>query len=527
MNMGELLLLIALIMSLGNLIVSLFLHKNKHVGFWMKLFLFSSIFCITASTLLLIYYQYTFNFHYTYVFNHISRSLKPIYLISALWAGQEGSFLLWAMIAMWINLLARGDRMSYIIYTLISTIILALAFSSAPFSLMNYIPTEGNGLNIALQDPWMVVHPPLVFIGYSAMGVLFSQSFSKINRRWLFASLLFLGAGIFSGSLWAYRALGWGGYWAWDPIENAALVPFLILTAIVHKKIISHKLAMIPFILAVFGTFLARSGILQGTSVHSYASSSITLPLLIVFTLSVLILIVVLVKDRLRNGNRVMIKVNKVKTLSAFRYIIYIFAIYILFGTVLPIFSGVSTEVNFYTPVALGFSIFCSVLFTIYMHNLFQNNLFQNNLLIIVVITTIIIIIISATTSFPSFPWLIILWIVMLPLIAKILFFSTFKNIWAHISHIGVLLLITGTITSTVFSEEGILMQPNLLKIPLGKTITIHKFLGDTIITESLKYTTKPFIWLFWLGGFMILGGILGTLCFSKMTSSKSYHTLR
>ncbi|MBK5243371.1 cytochrome c biogenesis protein CcsA [Clostridium sp.] len=510
MNLGELLLFIALMMSLGNLIVSLFFHKNKFATFWVNLFLFSSIFCITASTMLLIYYQFTFNFQYAYVFNHISRALNPIYLISALWAGQEGSFLLWAMIAMWINLLARGERKSYIIYTLISTVILVLAFSTAPFSLMNYIPTEGNGLNKALQDPWMVIHPPLVFIGYSAMGVLFSQSFSKINRRWVIASLLFLGAGIFSGSLWAYRALGWGGYWAWDHIENAALIPFLILTAIVHKKKIPPSLAMIPFILAVFGTFLARSGIIQGTSVHSYTSSSITLPLLIVFILSVLILIVTLLKDRMRSGIRV--NFNKVKTLSAFRYIIYIFAVYILFGTVLPVFLGGSTEISFYTPAALSFAIFSSILFTVYMRNLFEKNFLK-----IIIINTIIIIIISATTAFSSFLWLIILWIVMLPLIPKIVFFSAFKNIWAHISHIGVLMLITGTITSSVFSEEGILIQSNLLKFPSGKTTIIHKFLGDTIITESLKYTTRPFIWLFWLGGFMILGGILGALCFPKI----------
>ena len=331
MDLGKLLLFIALIMSLGNLFISIFFCKNKFAFFFINTFLYSSIFCITVSTLLLIYYQFTCDFQYAYVFNHISTDLKPIYRISALWAGQEGSFLLWAMIAMWINLLVRGEHKSYIVYTTISTIILILAFSSAPFSLMNYIPTEGNGLNKALQDTWMIVHPPLVFIGYSAMGVLFSQSFSKINRKWVIASLLFLGAGIFSGSLWAYRALGWGGYWAWDPIENAALVPFLILIAMVHKKKISHKLAMIPFILAVFGTFLARSGILQGTSVHSYASSSITLSLLIVLILSVLIFIVVIVKNRRRSIVRGDIKDTKTKTLLAYRYGIYIFAIYILF----------------------------------------------------------------------------------------------------------------------------------------------------------------------------------------------------
>lgn len=518
MDLGKLLLLIALIMSLGNLIISLFFHKNKFAVFFVNTFLYSSIICITASTLLLIYYQFTFNFQYAYVFNHISTSLEPIYRISALWAGQEGSFLLWAMIAMWINLLAREDHKSYVIYTLISTIILVLAFSSAPFSLMNYVPTEGNGLNQALQDPWMIVHPPLVFIGYSAMGILFSQGFSKINRKWVIASLLFLGAGIFSGSLWAYRALGWGGYWAWDPIENAALVPFLILTAIVHKKKISSQFAMIPFILAVFGTFLARSGVLKGTSVHSYASSSITLPLFMVFILSVLTLIVVLLKNKYKSGIKINNRFKKINTLSLFRYIIYIFAIYILFGTILPVFSGVSTEISFYTPVALGFAIFSSILFIVYMHDLFEKNFLK-----ILIINTIVIVIISVTTAFSSFPWLIIVWMLMLPLIPKILYFSSFKNVWAHISHIGVLLLITGTITSTVFTEEGILLQSNLLSITSGKTMTIHKLLGDTIITEGLKYTTRPYIWLFWLGGFMILTGILGALCFSKNLNIKRY----
>ena len=144
-----------------------------------------------------------------------------------------------------------------------------------------------------------------------------------------------------------------------------------------------------------------------------------------------------------------------------------------------------------------------------------------------VIINTILVVIISATTAFSSFPWLIILWMLMLPLVPKILFFRTFKNVWANVSHIGVLLLITGTITSSVFCEEGILMQTNLLKGDAGQTMIIHKFLGDTIITEGLKYTTRPFIWLFWIGGFMIFCGILGALAFPKRGGGKAYPTIR
>ncbi|HAZ37049.1 MAG TPA: hypothetical protein DCY71_04265, partial [Clostridiaceae bacterium] len=196
---------------------------------------------------------------------------------------------------------------AFIGFSVINMSIMVMAILSRPFKTMNYLQVEGLGLNTALQDPWMVVHPPLVFIGYSSMAVLFSiglcvgpeieDSCEKLMlRKWALMGWFFLGLGIFTGSIWAYRALGWGGYWAWDPIENAALIPWLLLAGICHEGRLASKPGsrvryMLPFVMAAFGTFLARSGILKDKSVHSYTVSSLSIPLLIFLAVLVMIIL--------------------------------------------------------------------------------------------------------------------------------------------------------------------------------------------------------------------------------------------
>jgi cytochrome c-type biogenesis protein CcmF len=169
-----------------------------------------------------------------------------------------------------------------------------MCFIIDPFEKASLIPADGLGLNEALKDSWMIVHPPLVFISYSAMAFLFSlsatlsENISKdVTDRillWLRISWLFLGAGILSGSIWAYRALGWGGYWAWDPIENAAFVPWLVICAYLHAREY-HKasVCIVPFSIACIGVFLARSGVLKDQSVHAYADGNIIVTGIIFF----------------------------------------------------------------------------------------------------------------------------------------------------------------------------------------------------------------------------------------------------
>jgi cytochrome c-type biogenesis protein CcmF len=224
---------------------------------WANVFFAVCFSLIAIDTFILVYAQLKCDFSYAYVFNHISTSMETIYRVSALWAGQEGSFLLWALIntgtgCLFLRdliIIGKKNKTALFGFLLINAVIILMTFLSGPFRVLVGFPSEGLGLNPALKDIWMVVHPPLIFISYSAMAVLFCLSLIDFTqddkqqlfyiRKWILISWLFLGMGILSGSIWAYRSLGWGGYWAWDPIENAALVPWLLLTALVHCQRLS------------------------------------------------------------------------------------------------------------------------------------------------------------------------------------------------------------------------------------------------------------------------------------------------
>ena len=236
MNAGNLLMIISLIFAVGSAVLRAVSFKAPKASAWAKALAYAAAGTLTGTLLLIVYYLSVCDFTYNYVAAHTELSLKTIYRISALWAGQEGSIMLWAAVTMIIRLFGLKDKKADMVYSIICICLLALAVASNPFAAGGGQLADGRGLNEALQDPWMVVHPPLVFISYSTMGMLFAKGFTKVERSWLFASLFFLSLGIMTGSIWAYRELGWGGYWAWDPIENAALIPWLIMCALVHKR---------------------------------------------------------------------------------------------------------------------------------------------------------------------------------------------------------------------------------------------------------------------------------------------------
>jgi cytochrome c-type biogenesis protein CcmF len=272
---------------------------------------------VLGSGALLIYVVVTHQFQFAYVYEHSSLSLPLEYLVSASWAGQEGSFLLWILLNGLVGLgLIRWGRdyeattMSvvalcqiFLISMILGLEIGPLSIGASPFQLLadkfpdapmlraGVVPADGSGLNDLLQNYWMVIHPPTLFVGFAAMIVPFAFAVSALWKKrytdwvrpalpWaLFASMI-LGVGIAMGGYWAYVTLSFGGYWAWDPVENSSLVPWLIGVAAVHTMIIqkrsgrSHKAALFLSILAymfvVYSTFLTRSGILGDISVHSF-----------------------------------------------------------------------------------------------------------------------------------------------------------------------------------------------------------------------------------------------------------------
>ncbi len=263
----------------------------------------------------LMYLFLSHRFEVEYVYAYSSSDLPLFYLISSFWAGQEGTFLLWLLLGALLGLFIIKRSGPYEGYTmtfflLIQIFLLTLLLKKSPFSLMPYFPDEGRGLNPLLQDFWMVIHPPVVFLGYAALGVPFSFALAALTRNqyrewtrfafpWAIFSCLSLGAGIFIGGYWSYKVLGWGGYWGWDPVENASLVPWLFSIALIHGLLMEKTrgsmrrsnflLAMLCFILVLYATFLTRSGVLGDFSVHSFADLGINAYLILYMIFFVLL----------------------------------------------------------------------------------------------------------------------------------------------------------------------------------------------------------------------------------------------
>ncbi|MGE5140154.1 MAG: heme lyase CcmF/NrfE family subunit, partial [Rudaea sp.] len=331
---------------------------------------------ISTAIAALIYALVTRDFSIALVANHTSRDLPLFpYTFTALWSGQAGSLLFWSwllslygvavVLRKWTT---NRDLMPWVIAVLMAIqtfFVLMLNFVSSPFQRMDITPADGAGLSPLLQHPAMAIHPPMLYLGFVgftipfafAMAALLSgrldNSWIRTTRRWTMVPWLFLGLGLMLGGRWAYDVLGWGGYWGWDPVENAALMPWLVGTAFLHSVMVQERkgglkvwnvgLVIIAFGLVLFGTFITRSGIIQ--SVHAFAVSDIG-PWFLSFVAIVLLSSMVLLflrLDRLHSENEfdsflsrdLLFLVNNILFLGA--------AIAILIGVVWPIISELTT----------------------------------------------------------------------------------------------------------------------------------------------------------------------------------------
>ena len=257
---------------------------------------------IAISFFVLAFAFLTDDFSLRYVANNSNINLESIYKFSAVWGAHEGSILLWVFVmSVWCSLIALFSKnmpkeivadMLSIMGLLLLFFLIFILFSSNPFDRIFPIPSNGRDLNPLLQDPGLIIHPPMLYIGYVGTSVPFVFAIAillnekiKIEwiswlRKWVISSWMFLTVGISLGSWWAYHELGWGGWWFWDPVENASFMPWLAITALLHSLIVSEKrgifinwsilLSILTFSLSLLGTFLVRSGIL--VSVHAFAN---------------------------------------------------------------------------------------------------------------------------------------------------------------------------------------------------------------------------------------------------------------
>jgi cytochrome c-type biogenesis protein CcmF len=269
---------------------------------------------LTLAALALFHALLTHDFSVRYVFEHSSRSMPEAARLTSFWGGQQGSLLLWAWgLALLssavvvlrprpgrgaVDTAGRGVERAYVVATLLAVqlfFLFILGFVASPFERLSFIPPDGRGLNPLLMDPGMRIHPPLLLTGYMSFSVPFafaiaallqgriSRAWLREIRGWMLVAWTIQGCGLLMGAWWAYHVLGWGGYWGWDPVENVALLPWLTATAFLHTVMVQERrgilktwtlaLAVATFALAIFGTFVVRSGVL--TSVHSFAQSTI------------------------------------------------------------------------------------------------------------------------------------------------------------------------------------------------------------------------------------------------------------
>ncbi len=361
----------------------------------------ASFAAVTCAAFALVWSVFTNDFSITYVLEHSNRALPGAYKFAALWSGQEGSLLLWAwLLAGYGFVLRLTHKQDVKLYAYAGTILAGiqvfflslLNFAAPPFSLLpgyvpgGPVPPDGAGLNPLLQYPEMVIHPPMLYLGYVGFSVPFAfalgalmmrypgEKWIRITRVWTMVTWTFLTCGIFLGMHWAYAVLGWGGYWGWDPVENASFLPWLTATAFLHSVMMQEKRGMmkswnvwlifITFLLTVFGTLLTRAGLVS--SVHAFAQSSIGtwFYVFLGIVLAVCLFSYILHKDHLKSEHQIESLVSRESSFLFNNLVLLIACFVILWGTLFPILSEyvqgskVTVGAPFYNNVAIPIGLF-------------------------------------------------------------------------------------------------------------------------------------------------------------------------
>ena len=499
-NFGFYTLLLTLLVN-GISIFSNFTGFKKIIIFFCRL----SFMFISISFISLIISFIISDFNNLNVFQNSHSSMPIMYKIAGAWGSHEGSMLLWIFVMnLYIFLFSFNKTLKFKIKRwaiffqsiLIFLFCLYVLLTSSPFLLNPINVNEGLGLNPILQDPLLVIHPPLLYLGYVGFSLIMSialaglitndieESWIKVTKIWSLFSWSLLTAGIAMGSYWAYYELGWGGWWFWDPVENVSLMPWLAGLALVHTlSITNHNhflkrwaifLSILCFSLSLIGTFLVRSGIL--TSVHSFASDTTRglFILIIFFVVTTFSFLLFLVKSPKEKNNLNLLFINKPTALIINNIVMLLACFTVFLGTIYPIIIELSLNQR----VSIGAPYFNKTVIPIVLPGLllmsiapilsWESNKFKNKLIYIyaLILLSLIFIILSFFSTFSVFGILGLLlatWIILGTLFnifqnlrkykgKKYLFFLRTNN--SLIAHFGVGLLILGITSSSVFQKE-------------------------------------------------------------------------
>ena len=494
-----------------------------------------NFFLVSIGMASLIYSFLTNDYSVKYVMATSNSKLPVFYKVAGLWGGHEGSLMLWVWIltaystlVVWLHWRTQPVIMPYLlsIQSLIMFGFLAMiVFLSNPFERLFPVPPDGRDLNPLLQDPAMVVHPPMLYLGYVgfsipfafAMAALFSgrlgEEWIKVTQRWTLFAWMALTTGILMGGYWAYYELGWGGYWGWDPVENASFMPWLVGTAFLHSVMVQEKrkmfkvwnlfLIIVTFSLSLIGTFLVRSGVLS--SVHSFATDPGRGLYILIFLATMMSLgfgTLIVRSGKLRSQIEMDSILSK-ESVFLFNNLFFLVAAATVFlGTLYPLLvetlktAKVSVGPPYYNavfmPVALGLLVMMGIGPTIAWRKASSDNLKKNFLLpiILAVLTTAVAWLIGIRTVFGMAGALVVSFVTTTIFVD----FAKISALWARrhevnyllgfyqgftsnqrrsaglITHVGVLVMVVGIIASTIYQIEKV------VPMRIGDTLQIKNY---------------------------------------------------
>ncbi len=524
---GKILIYAAFFASILSVVAFFMTHlgKEKYLKFG-RLFYHVTAITIISASIYMLYLILDHHYEFAYIWEHSNGELQLPLLIATFYAGQEGSFMLWtfmtAVIGVFLlNYVSKGDRLEPQVMSVYGLVLAFLAFIlilKSPFIYVwdkwpgdvevGFIPQEGKGLNPLLQNFWMSIHPPTLFVGFASLTVPFCFAIAtllknryddwiKFSLPWLLFSGGILGLGIMMGGYWAYGVLGWGGYWAWDPVENSSFIPWLITVAAIHTMIAQKRtggykktnliLCILSFLLVLYSTFLTRSGILGDSSVHSFVDPGQEVYLSLVVFISLFIVIAIgALLYRFKELKALNLAPNKLLSRESSLFMgtitLCAAALVILAGTSWPIISKGSVDIEFYNkmnlPIAIMIAFINGISLLVKWRNTPEKQFFKSLIfpLILAIIVTLGLVYIGVQDF-------------LIALFALASFFTFFVNIeiavniirknrslaGAYIAHMGLALVFLGIIGSSKYSkEENVMLELNKpTPVPqLGYTFT-------------------------------------------------------
>lgn len=487
--------------------------KIEWIGLARRLF-FMAFACIAFALLDLLYLIVTHDFTVAYVFSYSSTDLPTGYLVASLWGGQEGTFLLWIFFASLMGLVMMRTAKKFefgnmFFLNLFLLSVLAIIIKKSPFELLPVFRTEGSGLNPLLQNFWMTIHPPIMFVGFAAVVFPFCfamtalverkyRQWAEAARRWTLFAWAALGISLVMGGYWAYETLGWGGFWAWDPVENSSFIPWIFLTTQVHALFIRRQrrgllrfslfVVCLSFWSVLYGTFLTRSGVLADFSVHSFIDLGINQ-----FLISGLLMFVGLGTFLLLWRWRDIQPEPSYATVASRSYIVtlgvvilFIGGILVLLGTSAPLLTRITDNPSavglpYYFTTMTPIAVSLLILMAIFPAFRWQNGIDRPRLLFaagFVAASVILVLLVSGITS--QLIYLMLFGAAAAAIsINGYVFYKSIRSrnpISGYLSHIGLSLALVGAAASAGFES--------------GKTLTLPQNQVIEGLGYSLTFTT-------------------------------------